>query len=112
MFVLEELTQRFSRSYLVISLSSAIAADIVTTYFFGLKPVLQIHYARSLPLKYYGLLLLLGFWGWLPIFYLACWQLVSLFHAAPLATTIPHAHHARVYADDWTHYALPIGRKQ
>lgn len=60
MFVLEELTHRFSRSYLLVALSSAITADIVTTYFFGLKPVLQIHYTKSLPLKYYGLLVLLG----------------------------------------------------
>lgn len=60
MFVLEELTHRFSRSYLLVALSTAITADIVTTYFFGLKPVLQIHYTKSLPLKYYGLLVLLG----------------------------------------------------
>ncbi|KRL00932.1 ClC family H(+)/Cl(-) exchange transporter [Liquorilactobacillus capillatus] len=60
MFVLEEISHSFSSLLWIEALSGSLVADIVSDHFFGLKPVLYIHYENSFPLKYYWLLLILG----------------------------------------------------
>lgn len=60
LFVLEEVYHNFSTMVWIAALASAIAADFVSTVFFGLTPVLHITYLRALPLSQYGWLLLLG----------------------------------------------------
>lgn len=60
LFVLEEVYHSFSTLVWITSLTSAVVADFVSSEVFGLTPVLHIAYQRALPLKYYGLLLILG----------------------------------------------------
>ncbi len=60
LFVLEEIHHSFSPLVWLTSFTSAITANFVSLYFFGLKPVLSLGKIPSLPLKYYGFLILLG----------------------------------------------------
>lgn len=60
LFVIEEVHHHFSPLIWLTSLTAALTANLVSLNFFGLKPVLFIAKVPSLPLKYYGLLILLG----------------------------------------------------
>lgn len=60
LFILEEVYHNFSTMVWITALASAIAADFVSTFFFGLTPVLHITYVHALPLTQYGWLILLG----------------------------------------------------
>ncbi|WP_203649666.1 ClC family H(+)/Cl(-) exchange transporter [Secundilactobacillus yichangensis] len=60
LFILEEVYHNFSTMVWITALASAIAADFVSTFFFGLTPVLHIDYVHVLPLGQYGWLILLG----------------------------------------------------
>ncbi|MDT2760135.1 ClC family H(+)/Cl(-) exchange transporter [Enterococcus xiangfangensis] len=60
LFVIEEVHHHFSPLIWLTSLTAALTANLVSLNFFGLKPVLFIANVPSLPLKYYGLLILLG----------------------------------------------------
>ncbi|MDT2755113.1 ClC family H(+)/Cl(-) exchange transporter [Enterococcus pseudoavium] len=60
LFVVEEVHHHFSPLIWLTSLTAALTANLVSLNFFGLKPVLFIANVPSLPLKYYGLLLILG----------------------------------------------------
>lgn len=60
LFVLEEIHHSFSPLVWLTSFASAVTANFVSLYFFGLKPVLSLGELPSLPLKYYGSLIVLG----------------------------------------------------
>lgn len=60
LFVLEEIHHSFSPLVWLTSFASAITANFVSLYFFGLRPVLYLGDLPSLPLKYYGSLVILG----------------------------------------------------
>ncbi|MCB2293479.1 ClC family H(+)/Cl(-) exchange transporter [Clostridium algoriphilum] len=60
MFALEEVHKNFSPLVLLSALSAAISADIVTSGFFGLKPVFNISNLTILPIKLYLYIVLLG----------------------------------------------------
>jgi H+/Cl- antiporter ClcA len=60
LFVVEEVHHTFSPLVWLTSLTSAVAANFVSIYFFGLTPVLFVGNVPYLPLKYYGWLILLG----------------------------------------------------
>jgi len=60
MFVLEEVYHNFSPLVWVTALASAVSANVVALYVFGLQPVLQVPYRYSLPIKYYWHLVVLG----------------------------------------------------
>src|SRR5699024_2803558 len=60
MFVLEEVYHNFSPMVWITSLASAVSANLVALYVFGLQPVLQVPYQYSLPVKYYWHLVILG----------------------------------------------------
>lgn len=60
LFVLEEVYHNFSPLIWTTALSSAIASDFISMNFFGLTPVLHLHYFESFPIKYYFLLIFLG----------------------------------------------------
>lgn len=59
-FALEEVHRSFSRNILIAATTAALTADVVSKYFYGLKPVLMFGEISQLPLRYYVLLLLLG----------------------------------------------------
>ena len=59
-FALEELHKNFSEEVLMSTMSAAITADFVSRYVFGLDPVFSVATPEMLPLRYYGLVLLLG----------------------------------------------------
>lgn len=60
MFSLEEVHKNFSPMVLVVSLSSALSADFITSEFLGLKPVFNFNYVYAIPLKYYLYIALFG----------------------------------------------------
>lgn len=60
LFILEEVYHSFSTLVWLTALTSAVVANFVSNGIFGLTPVLHINYHQALPLKYYGLLLILG----------------------------------------------------
>lgn len=59
-FVLEEIYHNFSPLVWMSSLAGALGANFISSNFFGLTPVLQIHYDTSFPLQLYWQLVLLG----------------------------------------------------
>ena len=69
MFVFEEIHHNFSPLVGITTLSSALVANFVSLNIFGLTPVLNIGAMTTLPITYYGLVVLLGiflgFCGWL-----------------------------------------------
>lgn len=60
LFILEEVYHSFSTLVWLTALTSAVVANFVSNEVFGLTPVLHINFQQALPLKYYGLLLILG----------------------------------------------------
>ncbi len=60
MFVLEEVYHNFSYPVWITSLASAVSANLVSLYIFGMQPVLSLHYQHSLPISQYWHLILLG----------------------------------------------------
>ncbi|MCH4171952.1 MAG: ClC family H(+)/Cl(-) exchange transporter [Lactobacillus sp.] len=60
MFVLEEIYHTFSYPVWLTSLASAVAANFVALYVFGLQPVLHLNYQASLPISQYWQLAILG----------------------------------------------------
>lgn len=59
-FVLEEIYHNFSPLVWMTSLTGALAANFISSNFFGLTPVLHLDYANNFPLALYGHLLALG----------------------------------------------------
>lgn len=60
-FALEELHKSFSPVILASAMTASIAADFISQYFFGQQPVFHFPALPTLPLKYYLLLVVLGF---------------------------------------------------
>ena len=59
-FALEEVHRTFSPIILIAATSAALTADVVSKYFFGLKPVLSYGAIPQLPISCYALLIPLG----------------------------------------------------
>ena len=59
-FALEEVHRSFSGLILISATTAALSADVVSKYFFGLKPVLSFAETPSLPIKLYIWLIPLG----------------------------------------------------
>ena len=59
-FVMEEIYHNFSPLVWITSLTSALSANFISLYVFGLGPVLPINYQHIFPLSHYWQLLLLG----------------------------------------------------
>ncbi|MFD1418031.1 ClC family H(+)/Cl(-) exchange transporter [Companilactobacillus keshanensis] len=60
MFILEEVYHNFSPLVWVTALASSVSSNLIALYVFGLRPVLDVPYKFSMPIKYYWHLLLLG----------------------------------------------------
>ncbi|MDN6639657.1 MAG: ClC family H(+)/Cl(-) exchange transporter [Tetragenococcus sp.] len=60
LFIVEEVHHTFSPLIWLTSLVSAIIANFISLYVFGLEPILYLGHMEDLPLKYYGLLLIMG----------------------------------------------------
>lgn len=60
LFIVEEIHHTFSPLICLTSLVSAIIANFISLYIFGLQPVLYLGHMYDLPLKHYGLLLIMG----------------------------------------------------
>lgn len=60
MFALEELHKHFSAKVLTSALAAAITADLVSKYFFGLKPVFDFQHVLVLPPGYLPSVIILG----------------------------------------------------
>ncbi|MGR3741235.1 chloride channel protein [Companilactobacillus sp. DQM5] len=60
LFILEEVYHNFSPLVWISALSSSLFSDFISSNFFGLTPVLNIHYTKSFPLNYYWILIILG----------------------------------------------------
>lgn len=59
-FVLEELHRNFSGEVLFSTMAASAVADFVSVNIFGFTPVFNIAVTEAIPLKYYGLLIVLG----------------------------------------------------
>ncbi len=59
-FALEEIFKHFSPIILLSTMSAAVAADFIAKVFFGMAPVFDFKITQTIPLKSYGLLILLG----------------------------------------------------
>jgi H+/Cl- antiporter ClcA len=59
-FALEELHRNFSPVILMCAMGASITADFISSNFFGLTPIFDFTNLSVLPLKYYGLIILLG----------------------------------------------------
>lgn len=60
LFVLEELHRNFSGEMLFSTMAASAVADFVSANIFGLDPVFNIDVTHAIPLKYYGILIVLG----------------------------------------------------
>lgn len=60
MFALEEVHKNFSPLILLSALSSALSSDFIASEFFGLKPVFDFKNLKSMPLKFYFYIIVLG----------------------------------------------------
>lgn len=60
MFALEETHKNFSPLVLISAMIASISADFISKQFFGLTPSLYFESVKSLPLKYYWALIILG----------------------------------------------------
>lgn len=60
MFALEEVHKNFSATVLFSAMTASVTADFVSKYVFGLGSVFQFQVDSSIPLKYYGFIILLG----------------------------------------------------
>jgi len=59
-FSLEELHKSFSPPILLSAMTASLTADYVSRNFFGIRPIFDFHTLPVLPMKYFGLLVLLG----------------------------------------------------
>lgn len=59
-FALEELHKNFSPAVLMSAIAAAVTADVVTQCFFGYGPIFQFSTLCSLPVRYYGIVLITG----------------------------------------------------
>ncbi|MDO1605699.1 ClC family H(+)/Cl(-) exchange transporter [Lactobacillus sp. YT155] len=60
LFILEEVYHNFSPLVWLSALASSLTANFVSANIFGLTPVLNLHHNQNFPLKYYGLLIVVG----------------------------------------------------
>lgn len=60
MFSLEEVHKNFSVSVLLSVMASSLTADFLATTVFGMTPVFNFEIVKTLPLQYYGMILMLG----------------------------------------------------
>lgn len=73
MFALEEIFKYFSPMVLLSTMVAAITADFVSKLFFGISHVFDFTITESVPIKFYGLFILLGlFLGFMGVFYNVC----------------------------------------
>ncbi len=73
MFALEEIFKYFSPMVLLSTMVAAIVADFVSKLFFGISHVFDFQITQSIPIKYYGLFVVLGlFLGFMGVFYNIC----------------------------------------
>lgn len=59
-FALEEIQKNFNSSMLVCVLAGCVTSDFISKNAFGMAPVFRFHIPDTIPLKYYGFLLVLG----------------------------------------------------
>lgn len=59
-FCLEELQKNFSPFVLMATISATVTATVVTQQFFGDQPIFHIDQLAVMPMRYYGLLLIMG----------------------------------------------------
>lgn len=59
-FSLEELHKSFSTEVLLSTMASAITADWIASYIFGLRPVFELAVTNGLPLSHFWMVLVLG----------------------------------------------------
>jgi Chloride channel protein EriC len=59
-FSLEELHKNFSPPVLLSAMAASVTADYVSRNFFGIRPIFDFHTLPVLPMKYFGLLIVLG----------------------------------------------------
>lgn len=59
-FCIEEMNRSFSEKTLLTAMAATITADFIASYVFGLKPIFSLNVAQTMPLKYYGLIALMG----------------------------------------------------
>lgn len=59
-FSLEELHKNFSPAVLMSAVAAALTADVVTQHFFGVHPIFKFNGLPIFPIRYYGLIILLG----------------------------------------------------
>lgn len=60
MFSLEEIHKNFSPAVLTSAMAASITADVISKYFFGLKPVFDFQSINPMPLKNYHYIVILG----------------------------------------------------
>lgn len=60
-FALEEIHRNFSPLVLLSAMAAAISADFISKNFLGMEPALNFNEMSALPLKYYWVLIILGF---------------------------------------------------
>lgn len=60
MFALEEIHKNFSVSVLICVMCASVTGDFISQVVFGLSPAFHFQVTASLPLAYYGMILLLG----------------------------------------------------
>lgn len=73
MFALEEIFKYFSPMVLLSTMVAAIVADFISKLFFGISHVFEFEITQSIPIKYYGLFIVLGiFLGFMGVFYNIC----------------------------------------
>ncbi|MGN1382469.1 MAG: chloride channel protein [Eubacterium sp.] len=60
MFVLEDIHNNLNKDVILTTMAAVVTSDFVSYQIFGLHPVVTVPSTSALPLKYYGLLLILG----------------------------------------------------
>lgn len=92
-FLVEEITFNFKPKRVVSALAASFAADLVTVFFFGLKPCLYLPLKSNFPLKDYWILPIMGIiLGLLAFLYQYC--LLSLKPLFSKITVIPSKYHS------------------
>ena len=59
-FALEELHRNFSPLILTCVMSASIVSEMISSYFFGMEPVFNFSKMQKIPLRYYGLIIILS----------------------------------------------------
>ncbi len=81
MFALEEIFKYFSPMVLLSTMVAAIVADFVSKLFFGISHVFDFTVTEAIPIKYYGLFIVLGvILGLAGVFYNKCLDLSQVFY--------------------------------